>query len=260
MTPLTIFTWGYYGWGSATQKFKAATDAVEAARGYEPPYFVDARMSRSVRAAGFRDSAFEDTVGNARYRWMRSLGNRRIKTRSGPRIQINEPEAVEELLGLALAKGRRQQRVILFCSCRIPGSGKTICHRVELGSLLLKKARKRNVDLTVVEWPGGRPRNISHELTDDIAEDVKRGRVNVPLGQRRPSMDLCGLPWYSTVHFTSDHDSFRALAYHARFHGDQWLLPILKVLSDHASRPQAMAQATLHRRRDGMEPRSARRK
>ena len=50
MTPLTMFTWGYWGWGSSTKKLKQAVDLVERSRGYEPPYFVDVRMKRSGRA------------------------------------------------------------------------------------------------------------------------------------------------------------------------------------------------------------------
>jgi hypothetical protein len=48
------------------------TDASERALGYEPPIFVVIRFSRSVRAIGFRDRAFEQQLGHARYRGMRS--------------------------------------------------------------------------------------------------------------------------------------------------------------------------------------------
>ena len=121
MTALTIFTWGYKGWGSSTLQLKRAMDAVERAHGYAPPFFVDLRMSRKVRAIGFRDAAFEQTVGKDRYRWMQSLGNKRIVSHSGPRIQINDPSAVEELLGLGLARIGKRQRLIMFCSCGLPG-------------------------------------------------------------------------------------------------------------------------------------------
>ena len=116
MTALTMFTWGYDGWGSSTRQLKAAMDMVEGDRGFEPPYFVDLRISRSVRAEGFSENAFEKTVGRARYQWMPSLGNNRVKRRTGP-SQINEPAAVEELLGIALRRNAKRQRLLIFCQC-----------------------------------------------------------------------------------------------------------------------------------------------
>jgi len=50
------------------------------ARGFQPPIFVDIRIRRSVRAAGFTGSAFERLVGQDRHRWMKSLGNKFIIT------------------------------------------------------------------------------------------------------------------------------------------------------------------------------------
>jgi len=49
----TLFTWGYYGWGNHTPDLVKAVDAVETSRGFQPPMFVDIRIRRSVRAAGF---------------------------------------------------------------------------------------------------------------------------------------------------------------------------------------------------------------
>lgn len=62
MTSLTVFIWGYDGWGASTRQLKAAVDTVEASRGYEPPYFVDLRISRSVRVEGFKEAAFVKVV------------------------------------------------------------------------------------------------------------------------------------------------------------------------------------------------------
>jgi hypothetical protein len=78
MKPLTAFSWGYWGWGNHTRDFVRTVDAVERARGKRPPIFVDIRFSRSVRALGFRDSAFQEMVGESRYRWLRKLGNPHI--------------------------------------------------------------------------------------------------------------------------------------------------------------------------------------
>ena len=64
--PITIFAWGYYGWGSHTRRLVEAVDAAEAGRGFEPPVFVDVRIRRSVRAAGFTGPAFEKLLGPGR--------------------------------------------------------------------------------------------------------------------------------------------------------------------------------------------------
>jgi hypothetical protein len=152
--PLTMFSWGYYGWGNATKELKLAFDSVEAARGYAPPHFVDVRISRSVRAPGFRDAAFEHVLGSDRYTWMPELGNLGVLTKEA--LQIAEPKAAEKLLNLAVQCKHRHQRVLFYCGCQFPGNVHDLrCHRVEVASLLLKAAASRGLPLSVVEWPGG---------------------------------------------------------------------------------------------------------
>lgn len=51
---LTIFTWGYWGWGNATENLVEVVDAVERARGYRPPIFVDIRISPPGPPSGRR--------------------------------------------------------------------------------------------------------------------------------------------------------------------------------------------------------------
>jgi hypothetical protein len=228
MTFLTIFTWGYDGWGSSTRQLKVAVDAVEGGRGFEPPYFVDLRISRSVRAEGFRENAFEKTVGRARYQWMPSLGNDRIKRRKGPRIQINEPAAVEELLGIALRRNAKRQRLLMFCQCPLPGRPRAHdrCHRVEVASLLLKAASKRNVSLRIGEWPGGQPQAGTLRVSDLQATKLKSGARSIVLGKRQPSIELLGLPWGSIVNLRSPSSAGRVIADSAVYRGGKWLLPV----------------------------------
>jgi hypothetical protein len=38
---LTLFTWGYWGWGNATHELIRAVDATERQRGFKPPIFFD---------------------------------------------------------------------------------------------------------------------------------------------------------------------------------------------------------------------------
>jgi len=120
MNNTTIFTWGYYGWGSCTPQLVEAVDAVETSRGFQPPLFVDIRIRRNVRAKGFVGSAFEKLLGPSRHRWMKSLGNKFIQTRTGPDIQIAEPSAADDLLNLAVESARHKQRVLFFCGCQWP--------------------------------------------------------------------------------------------------------------------------------------------
>lgn len=259
MTSLTMFTWGYDGWGSSTRQLKEAVDAVERGRDFEPPYFVDLRISRSVRAEGFRENAFERTVGKARYQWMPSLGNNRIRCRKGPRIQINEPAAAEELLGIALRRKAKRQRLVIFCQCPLPGRPRAHdrCHRVEVASLLLKAAAKRNVSLAIAEWPGGQPQSRALKIDDLQLEKVRGGARNLVLGQRQPPVDLLALPWGSLVQLKSPSSSVQAIADPAVYRGGKWLLPVPFGLEDQRVDAQALRKWTLRERRlSGLDTRS----
>lgn len=86
MQPITLFTFGYWGWGNATPQLIQGVDAVERSRGFKPPMFVDTRIRRAGRAIGFQGAAFEKLLGANRHRWMPKLGNKGILSRSGPRI------------------------------------------------------------------------------------------------------------------------------------------------------------------------------
>src|SRR5688572_1920818 len=139
MEPLTLFTWGYWGWGTATDRLIHAVDAVEASRGYQPPLFVDIRLSRSVRAPGFNGRAFEQALGTTRYRWLEALGNLAIQ--KGGEMRIKDPAAAETLLDIAEASNQTRQRILFFCSCEFPRvEGPECCHRVVVARLVLEAA------------------------------------------------------------------------------------------------------------------------
>lgn len=59
----TMFTWGYWGWGTSTGQLINAFDQVEVGRGFNPPIFVEVRLVRGGRAPGFRGNTFERTSG-----------------------------------------------------------------------------------------------------------------------------------------------------------------------------------------------------
>ena len=200
MEPLTLFTWGYWGWGSCVPQLLHAVDAVEAARGYDPPLFVDIRMSRDVRAVGFTGDAFAKIAGASRYVWMKDLGNEAIT--QGGELRIKNPDAAETLLDLAIARAQKKQRVIFFCACEFPGTEDDLnCHRVRVASYLLEAARKRGVPAHVVEWPGGEPRlgSFGVQLSEEAFAKVHRGSRSVPLEDSVPFAQAAGLPFCSLV-------------------------------------------------------------
>jgi hypothetical protein len=192
---------------------------------------------------------------------MPSLGNIRIKRRKGPRIQINEPAAVEELLGIALRRSARRQRVLIFCQCALPGrpGGHDRCHRVEVASLLLKAASQRNVSLSIGEWPGGQPQVGTLRVTDLQATKLKSGATkSIVLGKRQPPIQLLGLPWGSIVNLRSPSSAGRVIADPAVYRGGKWLLPVPFGVDASSADVRALKKKTLRERHlSGLDIRSA---
>lgn len=228
MEPVTLFSWGYWGWGNATPQLLQAVDAAETGRDFQPPLFVDIRFQRSGRAAGFVGGAFEKLAGPARYRWMKALGNRSIATRSGPRIQIHEPAAADELLDHALEAQRHGQRVLFFCACKFPRwEGVTSCHRDTVADLVLGAAQRRGVPARVVEWPGGDPTSIRLEVSRAVWKAIQGGRTTIPLEEPARLGDYAALPWASVVSIEWEGNRDPAFVGPARYEG-RWVLPIVE--------------------------------
>ena len=157
----TVFSFGYWGWGGEVGKLVRVFDAVERARGFEPPILADVRLSRTVRSIGFRNDTVELLLGFERYRWFRTLGNRAIRTGEN-RVRIAAPDAADQLLDLVIDARRERRRVIFFCACEEPAR----CHRQTVGRLVLRAARRRGVVATVAEWPGApAPTRVSADIS-----------------------------------------------------------------------------------------------
>lgn len=229
MKTITVFSWGYYGWGNHTPQLVKAVDAVETSRGFNPLAFVDIRIRRSVRAAGFNGSRFADLLGQDRYKWMDSLGNKFIESRTGASIQIAEPRAANELLDFAIDAATNKQRLLYFCSCRWPkcNNGKTNCHRTTVARLLLKAGQKRQIRIEVVEWPGGTPKRIDINLTAVDFAAVRNGRTTVPLGKRIDLAALAGLPWGSIATLHSGGEKLHRAVGPAIAQTSGWVLPVM---------------------------------
>lgn len=234
--PLTVFSFGYWGWGNHTPRLVEALNASEARAGFEPPLFVDSRFRREVRAVGFRGDAFERVVGKERYRWVKRLGNKNILPDSPPGICIADPTAVGELLDWAIEAGSRNQRIVYYCACEYPEG----CHRYVISEMLTEEARKRELPLTVVEWPGGAPAINELVVPLESFKAVLRGRKSVHLS---PDLTpLHALPWYSVINLVADGSgrSVPFLTGPARFaDGAGWYLPVLD-LGDEGQDPAVL--------------------
>lgn len=256
MSTITLFSWGYWSWGNATRQLVEAVDAAEQARGFEPPLFVDVRISRSVRAVGFRDHAFEQLLGKERYVWLRSLGNRHIETRTGPTIQIAKPEAAYELLDLALKAAEQRRRLLFFCSCERPiNDHGEECHRVTVAKLVREAAKARGIAIRTVEWPGGEPTTIQLDVTPSILRAARRGRASLLLAEPVALAEVAGLAWGSIVQLRADGEELKVGTGPVKFQTGGWYLPLLKVFagsdtSGSASKPWAET----FRRDHGHEP------
>ena len=228
MKTITIFSWGYYGWGNATTQLLQVVDAIEQNRGFQPPIFVDVRIRRNVRAVGFNGSALEDLLGAERYVWMRSLGNTQIVHDTGKGIQIANPAAAEDLLDLALDAAKKKRCVIFFCSCQWQKwDGEICCHRYVVGDLLLAAARKRKLSVKVVEWPGDDLQQLKIELAPKEFLAVKNGILFVPVENNANLGELNGPSWGSLVTFSSGPEKLRRSAGPLVWRKNSWQLPLL---------------------------------
>jgi hypothetical protein len=253
---ITLFSWGYWGWGSATEQFVEAADAVESSRGFAPPLFVDVRWHRHVRAPGFRDEAFATVVGPDRYRWMNSLGNEGVEER---RFRIAQPEAAAELLQVATEAHARRQRLLFFCACPYPSPGDPPgCHRVEVGRLVGAEAQRQGHTIQVVEWPGGEPSENTVHVPTKLYQQVASGkRANIPvLAEGSALASFAGRPWGSRLDVTSEEEYCWCLSGPANFAHGQWQLPVFSPEHfDGRDEPDLVVAATAFRRQRGYEAR-----
>jgi len=253
MQRLTLFTWGYYGWGNATEQFIVAADAVEKGRGFRSPIFVDIRIRRSVRAAGFNGPAFERLLGQERHLWMKSLGNKFIETKTGPRIQIAEPSAAHDLLDLAVESAKSNSRLLFFCGCQWPRD----CHRATVAKLVLAAAKKRGATVEIVEWPGGKPKRIDFEVTPATLAAVLKGKLAVPLEGCTDLAEVAGLAWGSIATLHSGARNIHRVVGPAVWKKGQWHTPLLSRYDDpNMGLADYKAASDVERHNCGLEPSS----
>lgn len=218
-----MFAWGCEGWGSSTRELKRAFADVERFRGFGPPLLVDIRLKRQGRAPEFQQDKFERLIGKNKYRWLPALGNKNIGTKK--KAELADTSVTEELLGMALARAYRKQRVIFFCSCGQPKSEGRECHRVLVRRKLLRLAAMRNVSLDIEEWPGSYPQRLTLPISDEQADKLSNSTKAPPIYltlRRRPNEEILGMSWASVVTFMSPSQTFSAIADPAIVHGGAW--------------------------------------
>jgi hypothetical protein len=264
---LTIFSWGYWGWGNATAQLIEAVDAAEQARGFEPPIFADCRIQRKGRAKGFVDDAFKDLLADSgsqtsRYHWMRDLGNDAVaKGREG--VVIKDRAAIAKLLDAAEGAARENRRMIFYCACEFPSvNGKLTCHRMTVAHLLLEHGRTTGRTLAVVEWPGGEPIIRRLEVNSKLFSAVLHGRKSIPFNSDYLP-DFAGLPWGSILSVASDDGKNTAdiLVGPAKFttsRGGYWYLPVIESPHIDTSRESLRERAALWRKAHGLDEQKSR--
>jgi hypothetical protein len=245
MKPITLFSWGYYGWGNSTKQLIKAVDAVEQARRFEPPFFVDIRLQREVRAEGFKGDRFRSKIGDERYDWMKSLGNQAIASKSD-RMKIADPKTSADLLLIAQNAAKHKQRILFFCSCKRPKNNThgVTCHRTEVTRLLLGVAKKEGISIEVVEWPGGTPKARGMDISSDVQRPVALGRKAIALKRTAQLSKFAGLPWGTVVSFEANDELIHRISGPAFYHARKWCLPVIDGLADSDATFQEYQQAS----------------
>ena len=227
---LTMFSWGYEGWGSSLDQLFAVTAAAERSRGYEPPVFVDARFSRSVRAPGFRERTFQNALAPDRYHWMKGLGNQGIGDGGG--MRIFRPEEAATLVNLAVEEAKRSRRVIFFCSCGAVDG----CHRNLVRELVLAEARRKHATLEVAEWPGGTPAAkpvCTVEFSPKELSKILSGAPRIPISEELALGPFAAMPWGGYVSITDGARHATMSISPAMYSAGRWfVLPVVSPVEE----------------------------
>jgi hypothetical protein len=255
---ITVFSWGYWGWGNATKQLREATNIAAGVQGFQPPIFVDVRFRRQGRAKGFVGDAFRDLVGASRYRHIQDLGNQEIAT-GGSGVRIKNPAAVADLLELALTAADENRRVIFYCACEFPRLNETLsCHRLTITELLLAHASKIGHAVLVVEWPGGQPLEAELKTDRKLFASVMRGRKKIAFPSERLK-EFAGLPWASLVEIEGECGAKAyVLVGPARFATSKiepgfWYLPVIESPNPGATKETLLRQAVRWRAEHGLD-------
>ena len=241
---LTLFSFGYHGWGPHVPQLMEALDAVEASRGFGPPVMADIRIRRTGRAQGFLAANVERYFAG-RYKHFEDLGNLCVITREDD-IRIKNPSAAGDLLDLAIQAATSSTRVVFFCACLLLSE----CHRQEVARLVLAEAKRRGIAAEVVEWPGGEPLVSSRDVELGTLKSVRKSRKSVPL--IHPGPEDWGLPWGSVVNLAAGEEVQPIISGPAKY-SDGWYLPVLGRPMAGTSPKYIYAQGQAYRRSNDLD-------
>jgi len=249
---LTIFSWGFWGWGTHAERFVKVVDQVEASRGFKPPIFVDIRIRRTGRAINFKESAFREIVSEKRYQWMRGLGNAAIADDTLEDITIKDPREAKTLLDIAIESMKHNRRVIFYCACENP----LYCHRYVVGALLLKEAKRRGISLEIVEWPGGKVQHLKEKTTDDTIMKIRKGQKNYPLPDNANLKKFGTLAWGSIVELSSESFKLLIISGPIKYVNHGWALPVVPVPCPKVATSAKLKSIAWDYLKDGYGPRA----
>lgn len=234
---LTLFSWGYSGWGSSIPQLLACLAAAERTRGFKEPILVDIRLRRKVRAEGFRENALGEVLGPDRYVWMPALGNANIGTAAPWSVKIAEPRAVSDLIDVAIAAKRDHRRVLFFCACKSPDRAGH-CHRRRVGTLALAAAHRGGLSLEVVEWPGEHVKTNplpAFEVSARTIKAVLGGAKFAAVGDFEDQRDLgraASLPWGTPAVLRAGQLACTVWTGPVHFRLGDWALPVIDRVKD----------------------------
>lgn len=228
MTELTLFSWGYKGWGNSIPQLLHATQTAELTRGFQPPVFVDIRFRRAVRAEGFKEKAFEKILGTDRYIWMKDLGNANINDTDATKAKIHNENAVNDLIDLAMSAAKKKQRLIFFCSCH---SQDPNCHRHIVARLTILAAKKRKISLTIAEWPGDEPSKkplLTIQITKAFFNKLstEHGFSGIPI-DTKIAEQCYALPWGTLVYVQEGEKRAFVGTGPSMIRAGKWFLPVV---------------------------------
>ena len=145
---------------------------------------------------------------------------------------------------------KENRRILFFCACEFPKG----CHRYEVGKLLIKVAKKRGINLEVVEWPGGEPQEVRENVAEDTLKRIQKGAQMLPLPAEPDLVKYAGLPWGSTAGLKCGSQQLFFMTGPAKYARGGWGLPVYTYeLFEDRKEPKEIA--TEFRLVEGFDPR-----
>jgi hypothetical protein len=243
MASIRVFTFGVGLWRGSSLLLFEATRAVETARGFAPPLLADAAQHDPNGTRPCDGTSFEPIDAS------RSTVLAAAPARGRADDRALADQAGQRLLELALDRSARDQRVISCCPCWV---NQPDCRRHKVADRLLAAARQAGLDVEIVEWPGGEPRDVTVHVRPEEVDRVRHGALSLeaPL----PLSELAGLPWASVVRARSGEREAAFMSGPAQPTHGTLMLPVYASVDPHVD---VAVLATEMRRDFRLSPRAA---